>query len=70
MNSTSCACSCITVTAEAETTIDIGDETSLDGLRYVSIGDGNVYLVSSDLLTNFSYGLYDLVAKETLPDMS
>ena len=60
----------ITVTAEAETTIDIGDETSLDGLRYVSIGDGNVYLVSSDLLTNFSYGLYDLVAKETLPDMS
>lgn len=39
-------------------------------LRYVSIGDGNVYLVSSDLLTNFSYGLYDLVAKETLPDMS
>lgn len=70
MNSTSCACSCITVTAEAETTIDIGDETSLDGLRYVSIGDGNVYLVSSDLLTNFSYGLYGLVAKETLPDMS
>ena len=60
----------ITVTAEAETTIDIGDETSLDGLRYVSIGDGNVYLVSSDLLTNFSYGLYDLVAKETLPGMS
>lgn len=60
----------ITVTAEAETTIDIGDETSLDGLRYVSIGDGNVYLVSSDLLTNFSYGLYGLVAKETLPDMS
>lgn len=52
------------------TTIDIGDETSLDGLRYVSIGDGNVYPVSSDLLTNFSYGLYDLVAKETLPDMS
>lgn len=60
----------ISVTAEAETTIDIGDETSLDGLRYVSIGDGNVYLVSSDLLTSFSCGLYDLVAKEAIPDMS
>lgn len=60
----------ISVTAEAETTIDIGGETSLDGLRYVSIGDGNVYLVSSDLLTNFSCGLYDLVSKEAIPDMS
>ena len=48
----------------------IPDETSLDGLRYVSVGDGNVYLVSSDLLTNFSYGLYDLVSMESLPDMS
>lgn len=60
----------ISVTAEAETTIDIGGETSLDGLRYVSIGNGNVYLVSSDLLTNFSCGLYDLVSKEAVPDMS
>lgn len=60
----------ISVTAEAETTIDIGGETSLDGLRYVSIGNGNVYLVSSDLLTNFSCGLYDLVSKEAIPDMS
>ena len=40
------------------------------GLRYVSVGDGNVYLVSSDLLTNFSCGLYDLVSMEALPDMS
>lgn len=61
----------VAVTASGETTtIDIGDETSLDGLRYVSVGDGNVYLVSSDLLTNFSYGLYDLVDMEALPDMS
>ena len=60
----------ISVTAEAETTIDIGGETSLNGLRYGSIGDGNVYLVSSDLLTNFSCGLYDLVSKEAIPDMS
>lgn len=50
--------------------LDIGGETGLDGLRYVSVGDGNVYLVSPDLLTNFSCGLYDLVSMESLPDMS
>ncbi len=63
-------CSITVTSGDAATTIDIGDETSLDGLRYVSVGDGNVYLVSSDLLTNFSYGLYDLVSMESLPDMS
>ena len=63
-------CSITVTSGDAATTIDIGDETSLDGLRYVSVGDGNVYLVSSDLLTNFSYGLYDLVSIESLPDMS
>lgn len=63
-------CSITVTSGDAAATIDIGDETSLDGLRYVSVGDGNVYLVSSDLLTNFSYGLYDLVSMESLPDMS
>lgn len=63
-------CSITVTCGDAATTIDIGDETSLDGLRYVSVGDGNVYLVSSDLLTNFSCGLYDLVSMEALPDMS
>lgn len=43
---------------------------SLDGLRYVSIGDGSVYLVDSGIYSSFCYGLYDLVAKEAIPDMS
>ena len=63
-------CSITVTSGDAATTIDIGDETSLDSLRYVSVGDGNVYLVSSDLLTNFSCGLYDLVSMESRPDMS
>lgn len=46
----------------------IGDETTLDGLLYLSTGDGNVYLVSSGLLSAFSYGLYDILDMEdTLP---
>ena len=60
----------ITVTADTETVISVGSETSLDGLRYVSIGDGSVYLVDSGIYSSFCYGLYDLVAKEAIPDMS
>lgn len=60
----------ITVTADTETVISVGSETSLDGLRYVSIGDGSVYLVDSGIYSSFCYGLYDLGAKEAIPDMS
>ena len=48
----------------------IGDTTAVDGLRYFSIGDGNVYLVDESILSAFSYGLYDLLQTESLPDMS
>ncbi|MBE5947582.1 MAG: DUF4340 domain-containing protein [Lachnospiraceae bacterium] len=48
----------------------IGNETAVDGLRYFSIGDGNVYLVDSSILDAFSYGLYDLIQKESIPTMS
>lgn len=60
----------ITVEAGETRTIAIGDETGLGGQRYLSIGDGNVYLVEADLLDAFAYGLYDLVAKETIPSMT
>ena len=46
----------ITVTADTETVISVGSETSLDGLRYVSIGDGSVYLVDSGIYSSFCYG--------------
>ena len=48
----------------------IGDETTLDGLLYLSTGDGNVYLVSSGLLSAFSYGLYDIIDMETIPSIT
>lgn len=63
------ACS-VTVTADGTTTtLDMGDESTLDGDLYLSLGDGNVYLVDSSLLSSFSYGLYDLVQEETIPEM-
>lgn len=61
----------ISVTADGSSTeFLLGDETALDGARYLSMGDGNVYLVDSSLLNAFSYGLYDLVKLESIPAMS
>lgn len=48
----------------------IGDTSALDNLRYLSIGDGNVYLVDNSILSAFSYGLYDILQEEELPDVS
>ena len=60
----------VTVTADEITELHFGDETSLGGERYLSIGDGNVYLVDSDLTDIFDYELYDMVKKESIPSMS
>ena len=59
----------VTVTAESVSKIVIGDETGLGGQRYLSVGDGNVYLVDSSILDSFAYGLYDIIQMETIPSM-
>lgn len=59
----------ITVTADQVWNLAIGQETGLGGERYFSIGDGNVYLVDEGILDAFSYGLYDLLEYETIPEM-
>lgn len=58
------------ITAGKTSELRIGDETGLGGQRYLSLGDGNVYLVDASLLSSFSYGLYDMVQKEAIPSMS
>ncbi|MGN0968565.1 MAG: DUF4340 domain-containing protein [Oscillospiraceae bacterium] len=60
----------LTVTAGTTSEIKLGDETGLGGQRYLSLGDGSVYLVDSSLLNDFSYGLYDIIQKESIPSMS
>ena len=60
----------ITVQADETRQLAIGDETSLGGQRYLSLGDGNVYLVDASLLDDFALGLYDIVVKETIPSMT
>lgn len=49
--------------------LHIGNESPVDGFRYVSVGDGKVYLVSGDIYDTFSLSLLDMAEKEVLPAM-
>lgn len=60
----------VSITTDAVTSFQIGDETSMGGERYLSLGDGNVYLVDDSILDSFAYGLYDIVQKESIPSMT
>lgn len=60
----------VTVTAGGAAGLLIGDETGIGGERYLSTGDGNVYLVDEDILDSFAYSLLDLVEKETIPSIT
>ena len=53
-----------------ESVLSFGNEAELGGSRYMSTGDGKVYLVDKNIIDSFDCGLYDLVTKELLPDMS
>ncbi|MBQ9169075.1 MAG: DUF4340 domain-containing protein [Oscillospiraceae bacterium] len=48
----------------------IGNLSAIGDSRYLSVGDGNVYLVDAAILNSFEYTLYDVVAKEELPAMT
>jgi len=45
----------------------LGNYSNMDSKRYVSIGDGNVYLVQNDPLDYFDTGLSDLIDNDELP---
>ena len=46
-------------TEDQEYTVLLGDYSAMDSERYVSIGDGNVYLVQNDPLDSFDAELSD-----------
>lgn len=59
----------ITVTTEAETyEILLGDYSTMDEERYVSIGDGNVYLAKADPMDQFSLTLRDMIENDEALD--
>lgn len=56
-------------TADASYTIALGDMSAMDDQRYVSIGDGNVYLAVTDPMDAFAVELSDLIDNDEIPQM-
>ena len=57
------------VTDEKNYEIKFGDFSTMDSQRYISIGDGNVYLAAEDPMEAFDVTLSDLIAHDEMPDM-
>lgn len=54
-------------TADQDYTITLGDYSTMDSERYVSIGDENVYLVQNDPLDYFDAQLSDVIKNDEVP---
>lgn len=55
-------------TEETDYEILLGDYSKMDSERYVSIGDGKVYLVKDDPLNYYDAGLKDMIKHDELPE--
>ena len=60
-------CTIDITTSDTSYEIQLGDYSSMDSQRYVSIGDGNVYLAVSDPLDAFDLELSDMIAHDEVP---
>lgn len=61
----------ISIETEEETwEIQLGDYSTMDEERYVSIGDGNVYLVQEDPLDSFDAELKEVIQNDEFPSFS
>lgn len=58
----------ISVTAGEESyEINLGDYSTMDAERYVSVGDGKVYLVKHDPLDDYDLTISDLIQNDEIP---
>ena len=55
-------------TEEQTYEILLGDYSAMDSERYVSVGDGNAYLVKEDPLERFETELSDLIKNDEIPE--
>lgn len=60
-------CTIDLTTEDTSYEIQLGDYSTMDAQRYVSIGDGNVYLVQDDPLDTFDVELSDLIDNDETP---
>lgn len=58
-----------TVTA-GDRVLHFGEEAPVGGLRYASVGDGKIYMVSTSALYPFTRTLEEMINLSTIPDLS
>lgn len=63
-------CSIHIETEEETYEIELGDYSTMDERRYLSIGDGNVYLVSTDPMESYEIELKDMILHDETPDIN
>jgi uncharacterized protein YaaQ len=57
-------------TSDQSVKVELGGYSTMDSERYVSIGDGNVYLVSTDPYDSFEVELSSLIDNDEIPDLT
>ena len=62
-------CSIHIETEEESYEVELGSYSTMDEQRYVSIGDGNVYLVSTDPMETYDIELKDMILHDKTPDI-
>ncbi len=62
-------CTINLATAESTYTVQLGDYSKMDEQRYVSVGDGNVYLVTTDPLDTFNVTISEIIEHDTIPSV-
>ena len=55
-------------TKDKDYKIEAGDFSEMDSERYVSIGDGNVYLMKTDPMETFDVALKDFIKNDKIPE--
>lgn len=55
-------------TADGETVLELGDYSTMDSKRYVTLGTGTVYLIEDDPAEYLAEDRDELMAQDTIPD--
>ena len=63
------ACTITITTADKTWEIRMGDTSAVDGQRYLSFGEGTVYLAAEDPLETYEIGLSDCILNDEVPAM-
>ena len=61
-------CTVTLPTADGDTVIELGDYSTMDSKRYLTLGDGTVYLIDDDLQEYVSTDRDDFMRQDTVPE--